>query len=647
MILRIKSTPGELRTRRWPRGSTILLGLSLLFAAGEGARAYDPPEIGPGLFSADGIFLAEQDRSSLLEALAAIGSNFNANERVDDDLREKSLAIALRLDPLHHSSRVAHRELARGATPPSIAVFDNLDSVSEILWAIGNRLAEPPLDPEERRLAEFLLELSLLTRSKPTVEQLQTFATVCDGQAPQWENIVKLQRGSNRSTERSLALFEESVAQHRQKRRKPAVAMPAVSAAAIPVNPNATVSTTPGSPAPPAAPPAIRPPRMTLPQIEPITASLATVRLVGVEQTPVGGTVSLTLRGPVNGPERALLLESANAATFPLIPSDGDLILNAFALPSTVLPGRRWAAGAVGEVRFTPEAEPPGARRPLRADAFLPALVLVESVLANQPVNADFVLLGEIDPTNRQVTLPGDTLSALAAAAGLGRPYIFLPATVGESLVAYLQKSNRLELLFEKELIAYTDADEALARLTAPTDAALISASAVFNEIREVSLRSDPATRVDLQDLAKIPSAQEKLRGILATFPSHLSAWAMLEYGTRPVTPDILLSQFATRIDQSVAPFLALEGDDEDFNALDAAIDRSDAQFLKLRAEIPIEARDLLGSAEDLVEAAQRYLELTNKTSSIAEQRLREVRTTIATFRAERTKLGLEAASSF
>lgn|GEM_PF-518962 len=646
MILRIKSTPGELPTHRWQGGSTILLGLSLLFVAGDRARAYDPPEIGPGLFSTDGIFLAEEDRSSLLQALAAIGSNFSADEQVDDDLREKALAIALRLDPLHHPSRVAHRELAKGATPPSIDGLDNLGSVSETLWTIGNRLAEPPLDPEERRLAKFLLELALLTRSKPTAEQLQTFATACDGQAPQWERIVKLQGGSNRSTDRSLALFQESVEQHRRKHREPAVAMPANFAPANPATPDATISATPAD-----APP-IRPPSAALPQIEPITASVATVRLVAeAEQAPVGGTVSLTLRGPVNKREHLLLLESANAATLPLIPSNEGLILNVFSLPSTVLPDRTWTSGAVGEVRFTPAVEPAveltGTRRPLRADAFLPALVLAESVLANQPVNADFVLLGEIDPTNRRVALPGDTLSALAAAARLGRPYTFVPASVGESLVAYLQKSNRLELLFETELIAYADADEVLDRLTAPTDAALISASAIFNEIREVSLRSDPATRVALQDLAKIPAAQEKLRGILVTFPSHLSAWAMLEYGTRPVTPDILLSQFATRIDQSVAPFLALEGNAEDFNGLDAAIDQSDAQFLKLRAEIPIEARGLLGSAEDLVEAAQRYLELTNKTSSIAEQRLREVRATITTFKAERTKLGLESASSF
>ena len=360
----------------------------------------------------------------------------------------------------------------------------------------------------------------------------------------------------------------------------------------------------------------------------------------------MAGSVSLTLRGPANNLERERLQESAASSTLPLIPSAEDLILNAFSLPTTALPGRSWTTGAVGEVRFTPAVEPPGPRRLLRADALLPAFVLAESVLSKNPVNADFVLLGEVSPDTLQIEMPGDALSSFAAAAALGRPYVLVPAKVGESLVAYLQKSNQLELLFQTELIAYTDAIDVRSRLTTPTDPALISASAIFKEIREVSLRPDPATRVALPDLAKNPSAQGKLRDILAGFPAHLSAWAMLEYGTRPVTSEILLSQFAAKIDQIVAPFLIFENLEEDFNGLDGILDQSDAQFLKLRVETPLEARSLLGSAEDLVEAAERYLELTNKTSSIAEQRLREVQAALAAFKTERSRLGLDSASS-
>ncbi len=56
-----------------------LCGALLLASLAPGAvRAYDPPDFSAELFAADGILLAEDERSSLLEALAAIASNFPA-----------------------------------------------------------------------------------------------------------------------------------------------------------------------------------------------------------------------------------------------------------------------------------------------------------------------------------------------------------------------------------------------------------------------------------------------------------------------------------------------------------------------------------------------------------------------------------------
>lgn len=634
-------SPRSLFPPRLGRGrGLVLLAAAVLITDVAPLRAYDPPQIGPGLFSADGIFLAPEDRSSLLEALAAIGSNFPANTRVDNDLREKALALALRLDPLHFNSRVAYRELAKGANPPTTAFFDSLASVSETLWTIGTRLAAPPLDPEEQRLAAYLFELSLLTHPEPPTDRLATFAEVCHRDAPEWEPAVNLQREGNRSTDRAHSLFQEALEHLREQRREAALAKR--SEPTSPATPATTASTTP---APDGAPP--RPPRMALPEIEPITLSVATVREVtGVESRPIGGTLSLTLRGPVNGIERALVQETASP-NLPVIPSEDNLPLKDFALPKAALQGQTWVEGALAEVAFTPYVTPDGPRRLLEADGALPALVLALCATAKSPVSEQFALLGELDPTGLRVGMTGDALATLAAASTTNRPYLLVPASISESLVAYLQKSNRLEILFQSELIAYTDAADAATRLGAVSDPALTSASTIFNEIREVSLRTDPATRVALQDLARIPSAQEKLRGILASYPAHLSAWAMLEYGTRPVTPEILLSQFSTKVDQIVSPFVVLEESGDAASDLLSLVEPAGSQFLKLRADTPIEARNLLGAAEDLVEAAERYLELTNKTSSIGEQRLREARIAISAFKTEKLRLGLESASSF
>lgn len=621
-------------------GGLVLFASAVLFVEVAPLRAYDPPQIGPGLFSADGIFLAPEDRSSLLEALAAIGSNFPANSRVDDDLREKSLALALRLDPLHFNSRVAYRELAKGGTPPTTSFFDSLASVSETLWTIGTRLAAPPLDPEEQRLAAYLFELSLLTHPEPPTDRLATFAAVCHRDAPEWEPAVNLQRDGNRSTDRAHGLFHEALEHLREQRRVAALAR-----RTEPTTPAVPVTTATPLPATDGTPP--RPPRMALPEIEPIILSVATVREVtGVESRPIGGTLSLTLRSPVNGLERTLV-QDTTSPNLPVIPSEDNLPLKDFALPKAALKGQTWTEGALAEVAFTPYVTPDGPRRLLEADGALPALVLALCATAKSPVSEQFALLGELDATGMRVGMNGDALATLAAASTTNRPYLLVPASISESLVSYLQKSNRLEILFQSELIAYTDAADAATRLGAISDPGLTSASAVFNEIREVSLRTDPATRVALQDLARIPSAQEKLRGILASYPAHLSAWAMLEYGTRPVTPEILLSQFSTKIDQIVSPFIVLEESGDTTADLLSLIEPAGSQFLKLRADTPVEARNLLGAAEDLVEAAERYLELTNKTSSIGEQRLREARTAISDFRTEKLRLGLESASSF
>lgn len=386
---------------------------------------------------------------------------------------------------------------------------------------------------------------------------------------------------------------------------------------------------------------------MTLPVIEPVTLSVATVReITGVETRPIGGTLSLTLRGPANGLERTLL-QDATSANLPFIPSENNLPLKEFALPKSAMNGQTWVEGALAEVAFTPFTIPNGPRRLHVADGSLPALVLAFCAVSGATINEQFGLLGELDPSAMRAVMRGDALATLAAAEALNRPYLLVPSSISESLVAYLQKSNRLEILFQSELIAYNGPVDAAARLSTTSDPALTSASSIFNEIREVSRRTDPATRVTLQDLARIPSAQEKLRGILASYPAHLSAWAMLEYGTRPVTPEILLSQFSTKIDQVVSPFIILEESSDASADLLSLIEPAGSQFLKLRADTPIEARNLLGAAEDLVEAAERYLELTNKTSSIGEQRLREARTAISAFKAERSKLGLESASSF
>ena len=606
------------------------------------ALAYDAPDPAKPLFSADGIFLSSEDRSSLLEALAAIASNFPGNPRIDDDLREKALAIALTLDPLHHHSRAAQQELLIRATPKPTSFFNNLASVSETLWTIGNRLAESPPDPEEKRLAPYLLELSLLTHPDPPADRLVTFARVTERNAPVWEPALKLQRDNNRSTEKAHSLFREAVDRYREERRQTALA----AKGPAPASANGTMI--PGTPSLPTLPNGNVPRPSPKKEMEPIAASLSAVSQVrAIASAPVAGTVTLTLRSPRNSSEREWLAGHA-PGTFPLVGSEEDIPLDEFALPLSALPARTgaWPEGALAEVRFSPLTQIPGPRRFLRAQPLLSTLALLESVLTGSTINPDFVLVAEIDPSSLNLVTPPALTAAIERAAVPGKPYILLPASVFEELVTLAQLSENLDFLFRSELIACENTATVVSRLNMPLDPALEAASAVFDEIEAVSRREDPAQRMTLSDLARNSAAQEKLRAILATFPDHLSARIMLEFGTRPIPASLLLSRFVSRVDTTVEPFLVLEDQEDELSGMKDKLEGSKTQFLKLRAEAPPEARDLVGAAEDLVAAAEAYLLTTNKTTSMGAQKLRETRTTIAAYKAERAKFAPAPAAS-
>ncbi len=597
----------------------------LVLAVAGSASAYDPPDFATELFSSDGIFLAVEDRSSLLEALSAIASNFPNPPRVDDDLREKSLVLALRIDPLHASSRAAHRQLAAGTRPEATSHFKNLDDVSETLWTLGRRLREPPLDPEEVRLAPFLLELSLLVHPEPPQDRLAEFAIVCSEEAPAWGPALILQSDGNPSTARASSLFRQA--------REVAEANQRAALAATPVRPQ--------TPSRPQSPPldAARPPQPPRTEpLEPISASLATVRQVSYEDSskPVGGLVSLAVRSPLGTMERSWLEEQRAASVpFPLLPLRDGVPLEPLEAPTSVQE-RKWAwpPGALGEVKFVPMTPLPGPRRLTSASALLPSLLLVDSVLGKREVNESFVLLGEIDPASMQPSFPGDPVAIIETAAALNRPYLLAPASALDPLVTSLQVSGRPELLLKNELVSYEDFDGAVALLTSPIDPALAAARAVLDEIETAS------AKMPLPELLRLPSAQDRLRAILASCPSHLSARALLEYATRPLTEEMHLAQFMAKVDEIAAPFMDPEEDSITFNGatLQDLFERTDSSLLKLRNETPPQAKNLLGLAEDLVQASKIYLQFTNKGSSLASQRLREAKTAIAAYQTERSK---------
>lgn len=628
-------------------GSLLLaaaLAASAPFVVPSATLAFEAPDFRTRLFDADGVFLAEDDRSSVLEALAAITSNFPDQPMVDDDLRQKALALALQLDPLHYHSRLALKELLKGESPSPTSSFKDLASVSETLWSVGRRLAEPPADPEERRLAPLLLELSLVVHPNPPEERLVAFAEASGGKPVPWGQTVSL-RDDSRSTSRALFLQRE--ARDLPRERKPSSTAPSTTMATTETSPQRPENT--ATPDPSSSPDL--PPRPGREMFEPLVAALPAVQWVeGIESGPVAGIVSLTLRPPRNSRERewfATETESGNA--LPTLPSDEEVPITEPIAPPALVASRgwKWPALGLGEMRFSATGELPGPRRLLRTRATLPFALLYESLASGRPVGEAFALAGDLDAETLEIHPRGDVVSVVESSTGLGKPYLLLPHTVLEPLVEELQRTDRLELLFPVELVSYTDWETAAERMLSAPDPALASASGIFDEIEAAS------ARLPLPELARNPAAQERLEALLTAYPDHLSGRAMLEYGRRPLAPELQIARFMNRVETLVAPFRLLADnepapddtlvEEDDFTdnlaSLADGLEATKAQFVELRRDVPPEARALLTSAENLVAAATLYLQLSNRGSTMGEQRLLETREAISAYEEQRAKL--------
>lgn len=501
-------------------------------------RSYEAPNFDYLVFDRDGIFLEPSDEEGLLGALAAIACNFPTQPKVDDDLREKAIAIALKLDPLHFNSRQAHEALTHGKIPEKTGYFESLSLVSETLWSTAFLLTDDPVEPEEKKLAGYLMELSLVLHPDPAEERLTAYAAATNDLPLVWSNFVSLDPIENQSTTRSTNLMLEA----KELLRRPS---PANSGMVKPGDLSATEnhSATSGTDknlgtkpqdydAADRPEPAMRP----LPDdFEPVIRSIQTFRnIVSVSGSPMSdpmnGIFTLTIREAESSEEKDLLTSSreefAGNLPLPIIKSpNGPDFEGMRTLGYELLPvDLEWIEDTVMEFSFKSSQAPP---RPWKVNtnaAKVPAIALLESALKGKGINEDIVLGGG------RRTMPGNIEDNIKAAALSGRPYFMVPVHVRSNLMAYLNRTGNLDILFEPELITFAEASQAIDKMTSPTRTAWLKASESFAEIMQDS------ERMPLRDLAKNTKIQERLEAILETAPDHLSARAMLEYGKKART---------------------------------------------------------------------------------------------------------------
>lgn len=578
---------------------SILFCLPLVLATP--TRAFDEPIYNRVSFSADGIFIEGQEKESLLGALVAIASNFSGQSKIDEDLKEKALAVALNLSPLHYQSRAAYSSLTRGESPEPTPYFKTLSSVSELLWNNASRMMKAPVEPEEQKLAALLLDLSLILHPDPPDERIIKLAEATSGKPVPWADFIVLQPDYSRSASRSEFFMNEGKELLRAQKSKLAAIAP------VTPKPDKT-KPAPDQPIMPAT---------ELSGFTPISRSLpAVVKVTAIDESFAAGNFDFTLRNPRGDVERQRFpfvgVEAPEAyPTLPILADAEGIPVPPIRISPNFLEknGLAWPADAIGIFRFSTEDQLPGPRSQcqIKIGGWIPALLA--ATLKEVTINDQFAI-------SEANTKPNEIEPLLDAAARLGKPYILVRESNFEALVDHLQTSNSLEKLFESEIITYSTPEEAMQMLSAETPQALKDASVAFAEIKKAS------EKMSLAELSRFQSAQDRLEAIVNQYENHGSARAMLEYGQRPVSQKVEVMKSLNAVSTAIDPFFELEDRGIDNEALKRKLEASDFMLSKMRTQIHPEVRDYHGQAEDLIDLAKIYLNLTNKGTSIATQRL-------------------------
>ncbi|NRB75648.1 MAG: hypothetical protein HRU46_14895 [Verrucomicrobiales bacterium] len=627
--------------------------LAALFLASLRAESYDAPDFDYIAFQRDGVFLETSDQESLLEALAAVACNFANKPKVDDDIREKALAIALRIEPLHYNSRQAHQALVSGETPPATPYFDTLSRVSETLWSTSSRLRSDPVEPEEKKLSGYLMEISLALHPDPPAERLREYAAATKGRPLLWKNFVTLDAIENRSTSRTDSLRREAMDLLKRPRT-------VISTGTNPSTIPSVATDLPPSDGPNHSKVAegskgmqpdltdrsgTEPSPADLSDFEPISRTMQMIRNVrSVANTAMAGSLTINIRPAVTQAEKELLLppEGSSPQTvspLPLYPTPDGPSLEDIQMPRSILGETEleWTDGTIGELTFESEQEPPGPWQTCNIPVRTPVIALLQAALSDGKINQDIALAGDSNSSEENPRIEGNLEEYLIAAKSLDQPYLLIPADVGTDLMAYLNETQDLSVLFEPELMMYTTRSAAISKMTSPTPDAWITASESFTEIKDVS------ERMALVDLARNAKVQERLEAILEVAPLHLSAWAMLEFGkSSPDAGSVASAPDVTeKISDLMAPYFALRGSDPDLNDLRQRFDQAERGLSEVRQNLPLELRRYQAAAEDALEAIDDYLSLSNRDTSIGIQKLNLVNEALQRVAAERAELDL------
>ena len=621
----------------------LLLGISPLALA-----RYDSPNFDRLPFDADALSLSENQRDEIVHALTAVARNFPDAPQLDDDLREKALGIALTLDPMSPDARNAHARLLRGGNPVTVPYFKSANLVAKSLWDHAQRLNHAEAEPEDRRLAPLLMEISLLVDpGEPKPRQLLTYQRACELAPFNWNRFLTLEPAENPSNARAIALFRKV-----QPAAEPKPEPPPKPATVAKVDPDTAPDSAAATPPAP-TPPAMEPDEPPVSEVKIEKTELTYIALDRENAEVVGGVASLEIREPTEDETSlfGLFIETGTDQSFEMrltYDRDGPTVMGideAETLIRGVFP--RWPDRLFGEFTFRP---PASQSAPASVNLGLPALLMLRSVFSGDALNEafaparEYAFAGNLRSRGRLIRPNGNRLVdyvKVAAAMPITPQALFVP-TLDEGAETHLVNtaaSGSTELLLRPQVFVFDSVETLQGLVFEEPPADLLAALENFKAIQNLY----PA--MDVGTIARNAVVQSRLEAILETWPDHLSARALLAYGNRPVEMGMNLEASRDAIYLAMLPIRdyfeeQVTGTSGGLvSQADELIDTADRRLSELRTEIDSGARDYLSAAEKTLEAYETYLSLNNRDSSLGQQRLRELQENLATLQRERLNL--------
>jgi hypothetical protein len=645
--LRAMPSSNQLRSQSPARFAVaVRLSLLALLPVAAGAKDYDAPNFDQALVDADALSLGSREMGEIVTALTALVSNFPDEAVVDADVKEKALAVALALRPLDGGARSAHRALLSGSLPIPVELFQSLPAVSSALWRHGERLAKPGAEPEDRRLAPLLMELSLLTQAgRPLPERLRAFQEAAEAVPLNWNRTVTLQRDLNASNQRATALFRPV--------REPEPDIPAPIVAAT--TPPAAAGPTPTDANPPMAAAASTDDR----PISEVKRRDGAITFIGRDENSglaVAGVASLSVREPT--PDEAslfgLFTDQETSRTFEMrltYDREGATVTGIDVAGALVRQKYvRWPLQLLAEFGFSP-ARTEGASP--RVNVSLPSLILLASAFSGEVIGEAFLPTGEYALAGDVTEAGGAKLSAKPAAVDYARAagtmatapkVLFLPVAAGDTGVVSSLVETAIDgdpaALFRPQLIGFATLEDLRPILLGQTPEALQTAITEFAAIQALT------DKMEMGAIARNEVVRERLTKVVQAWPGHASAQALLDFGARPEDAGMSLTSSVKAIEAAMDPAIERYEARENGQGFVTStttdlLDAARIALMDLRPKIDSQAKTYQKAAEDALEACKVYLSLTNTGTSLAQQRHRELEERLTFWRAERAKLGV------